>query len=259
MKFYRITALLLKYYYISINRVDRLFDILYWPILDVLLWGFTSAFIKDISEVNILSMALGGVILWLFVWRSGQDIAVFILEDFWSRNLYHLFSSPVRLTEHILSILIWGVIRATVSFIFLSLLAYGLYAFNILTLPILFMASAIAILLLFGWAMGFFITGCIFRYGQRIQVLAWSVVWVIQPFSCVFYPLSALPAWAQPIAKILPTTHVFETLRSILFGYGEGNLLYALVATLVFMAVTSLFLLQSFKHAKRSGMFARHD
>ena len=90
MKLHRINALLLKYYYITINRVDRLFDIIYWPILDLFIWGFTALFIQKLSDVNVMSMLLGAVILWVFVWRASQDIAVFVLEDFWSRNLYHL-------------------------------------------------------------------------------------------------------------------------------------------------------------------------
>ncbi len=257
MKLHRIKALLVKYFYISINRVDRLFDVVYWPILDVLLWGFASAFIEQVSDFNLLSMALGGVILWIFVWRSSQDIAVFVLEDFWSRNLYHLFSSPVKLSEHIVSIIIWGLVRAIVSFIFLSLISILLYQFNILTISPLFIAAAVALLLLFGWTMGIFITSFILRFGQRIQVLAWSVVWIIQPFSCIFYPLSALPPWAAAIAKVLPTTHVFEGLRSILFGTGQGNLLYAFGITIVLLVGVSFLLAQSFKAAKRKGMLAR--
>ena len=84
MKFYRINALLLKYYYITINRIDRIFDIFYWPVVDLFIWGFAAFYIQQLSDVNILSMLLGGIILWIFVWRSSQDIAVFVLEDFWS-------------------------------------------------------------------------------------------------------------------------------------------------------------------------------
>ena len=104
--------------------------------------------------------------------------------------------------------------------------------------------------------MGLFITGLILRFGQRIQVLAWSLTWIIQPFSCVFYPLSALPQWAVPIAKVLPTTQVFETLRSVIFPTmgSQGNLWYALVSVLLFLVGAGWFLGSSFKKAKKNGM-----
>lgn len=259
MKWYRIQALLLKYWYISMNRADRIFDLFYWPMLDVLIWGFASTYIEDLSSVNVLSVFLGAIMLWLFLWRPSQDIAVFVLEDFWSKNLYHLFSSPVTLTENIVSMLILGLIRATVSFLFLALLVLLLYGFNIFLLPLLTAAASLALLVLVGWAVGLFVTGCIYRWGQRIQVLAWSVIWVLQPFSCVFYPLSTLPAWAKPIAIALPTTHVFENLRTALIGQGQGNLLYAAVSTAILLLLSVWFLKRSFAHARRSGLLARAE
>jgi ABC-2 type transport system permease protein len=261
MKLHRIFTLLHKYYYITINRVDRIFDILYWPIIDLIIWGFTSAYIKDISDVNLLSMLLGGIILWVFVWRASQDIAVFVLEDFWSRNLYHLFSSPVRLSEHIISIIILGFMRATATFFVLLVLAFLLYSFNILTIPLYYIAISIFLLSLFGWSMGLFVSSLIFRYGKRIQVLAWSIVWIIQPFSCIFYPLSALPGWAAGIARILPTTRIFENLRQILDNgtidlWGLG---YSLIANIVILTAMAFFMHSSFRKAKITGLIAKSD
>ena len=261
MKFYRITALLLKYWYISINRFDRLFDVFYWPLLDLVIWGFASAYIQDISEYNLLSMFLGGIILWVFLWRASQDIAVYVLEDFWSKNLYHLFSSPVTLTEHVTSIILVGFLRSLVTFAFLTFFAALLYQFNFFTLPFIFIGAAVFLLLLFGWFMGFLVVSLILRYGQRIQVLAWSITWVIQPFSCVFYPLSALPAWAKPIASVLPTPHIFENLRSLLFQgvINWSSLGYSFCVELVLLFLGGWFLKKSFEHARYSGLLAKSD
>ncbi|MDD9953465.1 MAG: ABC transporter permease [Candidatus Woesearchaeota archaeon] len=259
MKLHRINALLLKYYYISINRVDRIFDIFYWPIIDLFVWGFTSAFIENISEYNVLSMLLGGIMLWMFVWRGSQDIAVYVLEDFWSRSLYHVFSSPLTIHEHMSSIMLLALLRGIASFVFLALAAFLLYQFNILSISPLFLAISVFILTLLGWIMGLFVTSLVFIFGKRIQVLAWSVVWIVQPFSCVFYPLSAVPAWAQPIAKALPTTHVFENLRALLNGSAVqyGQLLYAFGVELVLLFVVMYLLKWSFLRAKKTGLLAR--
>src|SRR3989338_1834168 len=261
MKFYRINALLLKYYYITINRIDSIFDIFYWPVVYLFIWGFAAFYIQQLSDVNILSMLLGGIILWIFVWRSSQDIAVFVLEDFWSRNLYHLFSSPVKLSEHLASIVLIGFLRSLATFAFMALFGILLYSFNILAISPLLLASSVFLLSLFGWIMGIFITSFIFRYGQRIQVLAWSVVFLMQPFVCVFYPLSALPSWAAKIAVLLPPTHVFEALMAEISGNPVNyvNLGYSLIANVALLVLVVLFLNSSFKKSKMTGLLAKGD
>lgn len=261
MKFYRINALLLKYYYITINRIDRIFDIFYWPVIDLFIWGFAAFYIQQLSDVNILSMLLGGIILWIFVWRSSQDIAVFVLEDFWSRNLYHLFSSPVKLSEHLASIVLIGFLRSLATFAFMALFGILLYSFNILAISPLLLASSVFLLSLFGWIMGIFITSFIFRYGQRIQVLAWSVVFLMQPFVCIFYPLSALPNWAAKIAVLIPPTYVFEALRAEISGNPVNyvTLGYSFIANVMLFILVVLFLESSFKKSKKTGLLAKGD
>lgn len=261
MKLHRIGALLLKFYYITINRVDRLFDIFYWPIIDIFVWGFASYYIKQVSEVNMLSVFLGGIVLWMFVWRSAQDIAVFTLEDFWSRNLYHMFSSPVKIGENIVAIIIIGFIRSIATFFVMAGLAFLFYAFNVFSINPLFLGAAIATLSLFGFVIGMFITSVIFLLGQRIQILAWSVVWAIQPFSCVFYPLSSLPPWAAAIANVMPTTHIFENLRALFFGkpIDMNGMIYAIVASLVLLVLASFLVNAAFQKARKSGILAKGD
>lgn len=261
MKFSRINAMLLSYYYASINSVDRIFDVIYWPIIDLVVWGFASFFIKNISNVNVMSMLLGGVILWVFVWRASQDIAVYVLEGFYSKNQYYLFSSPVTNAENIISIVILSFIRCLMTFVIMFILALVLYSFNVFTIPLFFLAIAIFLLSLFGWAMGLLVTSMIYFFGKRIQVLAWSTTWIIQPFSCVFYPLSALPGWAASIAVILPTTAVFENLRSYL-STGTINywsLGYAFVANIAFLIISAIILHLSFEHARKTGLIAKSD
>lgn len=261
MRLYRINALLLKYWYITINRIDRLFDIFYWPIIDLFIWGFAAYYIEDISQVNLLSMLIGGIILWIFVWRSSQDIAVYVLEDFWSKNLYHLFSSPVTLAEHTISLLILGFLRSIATFGVMVTFAYILYGFNILILPPLLLGAAVLLLSLFGWITGLLITALIFRYGQRIQVLAWSVVFIIQPFACIFYPLSSLPWWAQWIAVLLPPTHVFEALRQSLASQviNYTSLFGSFALNVILFIPVAFFLASSFNKSKETGLLAKGD
>src|SRR3989344_8961917 len=148
MKLHRIQALLMKYWYISLNSLDRVFDIFYWPMIDLFLWGFASYYIKSLADVNVFSMLIGGVVIWIFLWRSAQDVTVFVLEDFWSRNLYNLFSSPLRVTEMILALVIFSTARAAVAFLFLIALAYLLYSFSIVSIGYVSFALFVVLLML---------------------------------------------------------------------------------------------------------------
>ncbi|MFH1591493.1 MAG: ABC transporter permease [archaeon] len=260
MKMHRVNALMLKYWYISKNRLDRLFDVFYWPMLDILLWGFATYYIKDLADVNLLSMFMGGVILWVFVWRASQDITVFVLEDFWSRNLFNLFTSPVRTSELVASTVIFALGRSIITFFFLWLMAFLLYQFSILTIGI-YLVVFIPLLLLFGWALGLLISALIFRFGQRIQVFAWSAVWLLQPFSCIFYPLSALPGWARGFASVLPSTRIFESMRAILAGnpVDIGSIWYAFSVTIVLLIAATFLMHKAVEGAKKRGMLTHNE
>lgn len=261
MKFYRINALLLKYLYITKNRWDRIFDIFYWPLIDIFVWGFAIIYIQQLSNFNLLSAIMGAIIIWMFVWRTSQDIAVFTLEDFWTKNLFNLFSSPITTGEFISSVLIFSFGRAIATFIFMSLVAFLVYSLNLFSIGIFYIMIFVLALLIMGWAIGIFVSTIIFRYGERIQVLAWSVVWGIQPFSCVFYPLSSLPLWAQKIAFFNPITHVFENLRAVVFNnpINWNSVLYSFAGGIILLIIALFVLGLSIERARKTGLLVRGE
>lgn len=255
-------GLVYKFACICYRSLDRVFDIVYWPVISLLLWGFTSIFVSTTSSFSgIIEFFLGGAVLWSVFWRAQTDVGTFILEDFWSRNVYNLFASPVTPLELFCAIGLVGFVRCLLSFFFLGVLSWFLYTFNILQIGGLAIAVFTAVLLLFGWVIGIVISALIFRYGLRIQVLAWSVGFIIQPFSCVFYPLESMPPWVQVIAVTLPTTHVFEGLRHAI-ATGElavGPLLTAFGLTLVLLVAALFFFQYALLQAKRLGLLTRFE
>ena len=156
---------------------------------------------------------------------------------------------------------ILGIIRSIFSFILLSALAYFFYKFNIFSLNPFHFALFVAILTLFAWGLGLLVSSLVFRWGSRIQVLAWSTIWILQPFSCVFYPLSALPPWAMKVASVLPTTYVFEGLRASLAGEPlvYSQLLYAVIIVIIFLIAVSFLLIRSINQGKKKGSFAKPE
>jgi len=257
-----VRGLVYKFACICFHSLDLIFDIVYWPVISLLLWGFTSTFVSTTSSSSqVIEFFLGGAVLWSLFWRAQSDVGTFILEDFWSRNIYNLFASPVTSLELFCAIGLIGLLRCLLSLVFLSLLAWFLYTFNILLLGGIAIAVFTTELLLFGWVVGIVIAALIFRYGLRIQVLAWSVGFIMQPFSCVFYPLASMPRWVQVIAVILPTTHVFEGLRHAI-ATGElavRPLLTALGLTFVLLVAALLFFQYALRQAKKHGLLTRFE
>ena len=260
MKLHRINALLLKYFYISKNRYDRILDIFYWPLIDLLVWGFLTTYLKDIVTNFLVGSLIGGALLWHFFVRANNDIGIFVLEDFWSRNLYNLFSSPMKSSELMISIIIFALLRGAISFVILSILAVIFYSFNIFTFGIALVPFAV-LLIMFGWSIGLFVSGLIYIYGQRIQVVAWSFGWLIQPFSAVFYPLASLPPWIQSIAVWLPTTHVFEGMRQVLKtgAVSLNSLGSAFVLDILFLFLAIGFFQFALSYAKKTGQLTRSE
>lgn len=257
-----IWGLVYKFFCICYRSLDRIFDIIYWPVISLLLWGFTSTFVSSTSsQSGVMEFFLGGAVLWSLFWRAQTDVGTFILEDFWSRNIYNMFASPVTPLELFSAIALIGFLRCALSFVFLALLAWLLYTFNIFHIGGLALSAFTTVLLLFGWVIGIVISALIFRYGLRIQVLAWSVGFLIQPFSCVFYPLESMPRWVQVIAVTLPTTHVFEGLRHAI-ATGElavRPLLIALGLTAVLLIASLLYFHHALRQAKRLGLLTRFE
>ncbi len=257
-----IWGLVYKFTCLCYRSLDRVFDIVYWPVISLLLWGFTSMFIASTSSFSgVMEFFLGGAVLWSLFWRAQTDVGTFILEDFWSRNVYNLFASPVTSVELFVAIGLIGLIRCILSFLFLSFLAWGLYAFNIMDIGGTAIAVFTSVLLLFGWVIGILISALIFRYGLRIQILAWSVGFIIQPFSCVFYPLDSMPGWVQGIAITLPSTHVFEGLRHAI-ATGElawQPLLISLGLTAVLFILSIAYFQYALYQAKKLGLLTRFE
>jgi ABC-2 type transport system permease protein len=215
----RIWGLMYRHLTLYRRSWPRLLELMYWPVLQMLIWGFTTRFLAARAGGNpaiaVGGVLLGGVLLWEVALRGQMGVAVTFLEEIWSRNLGHIFVSPLRPWEMVAAMLGMSLVRVVVSILPTILLAYLLYAFNLFAIGpavVLFMAM----LLLMGWWVAFGVTSLVLRHGMGAEALAWTLMFALTPFSCVFYPVSVLPAWLQPVALVLPSAHVFEGMRALI-------------------------------------------
>jgi ABC-2 type transport system permease protein len=222
----------------------------------MVVWGFTSQFLATNSSwvARAGGVLIFAVLLWEVMFRGQLGVAFSFLEEMWSRNLGHMFVSPLRPYEWVLSLLAMSFIRVLIGTLPAALLAIPLYHYSIFTLGLPLIAF-FTLLLAMGWAVGLAIIALILRQGLGAENLAWVAIFILSPISGVYYPIAVLPIWLQWIAWCFPTAYVFEGMRAVLFQ-GIVRLDYlagALGLDAVYIAIGGLILLWSFRHARHTG------
>ncbi len=252
----RVWAMMLRYLYILRSSWPRTLELLYWPTLQVLIWGFMSQFFAQNSSyvARAFGVLLGAVMLWDLMFRSQLGLSISFLEEMWSRNLGHLFATPLRAYEWVVSLLAMSVIRVMIGIVPAALLAIPLYHYSIFAMGLPLLAF-VAALMAMGWALGLAICGLILRHGMGAESLAWTVIFALSPVSCVYYPVSILPGWLQPVAWSLPQTYVFEGMRTVLFQhvFRTDYFFAAIGLDLVYLAIGITILFLAFRDARHRG------
>lgn len=150
----RILAIIYRHMSMWKRDFDRIADTFWWPVLDLVIWGFVTIFIQKQSGATVAVLFfLGGAILWGVVNRAQLDIGMSFLQEAWDRNLLNIFASPITTVEFITATIILGIIKLSLSLLMVSLLAWLLYAFNILEFG-LYLIPFVANLLIMGWWVG---------------------------------------------------------------------------------------------------------
>ena len=253
----RIWGLVYRHLALYRRSWPRLLELMYWPVLQMLVWGFVTAYLAGVQQ-NTASVAagvlLGGVLLWEVALRSQMGFAITFLEEIWSRNLGHIFVSPLRPGELVAGLVAMATLRMLVGVLPAVGLAWLLYGFGLFALGpvvVLFFAA----LMMMGWAVALGVTAVILRHGAGAEPLAWSVLFGLTPFACVFYPLSTLPAALQWVAQAIPAAHVFEGMRAALLQ-GRVDLWHlgaAFLLDAVWLGLLGRVFLAQFEAARRSG------
>ncbi len=253
----RIQAVIVRHIYAYKRNFDRLTDSFYWPLMDIFIWGLTSQWIQNSQTgvSHVVMSLLTGLIFWQIIWRGNYEISVNLLEEFWNQNLVNMFSTPLKLSEWIVSVIILSVIKMFITISVCVVAVYFLYATNIFTLG-WYLIPFVASLLMSGWIMGFLGSSVIIYYGQKVQTVAWTMGFLFAPFSAVYYPLNQLPEWVQKISLWLPTTYIFEGMRAVI-QTGTLDLSYlvkSFVLNIIYL-IGSLFLFSfMFEKSRNKGL-----
>jgi ABC-2 type transport system permease protein len=257
----RVGVMVLRYVFIYRRSPIRLIEVLFWPTMSLLVWGFITTFIQRSAEGDLtrfITFLIGAMICWDILFRAQQGVALSFLEDIWARNLLNIFCAPVRLSEYVLATFLFGLLRVGVTLMFLTSLAWMLYHFNFFALGFALIPFA-ANLLMLGLTIGIIAIALVLRYGHGAEPFAWALPFLLQPFSAVFYPVSVLPKAMQQVAWAIPCTYVFEGMRTVIRSgtIPWDNLAWAIGLNIIYLAAAMWLLIHIVNIARDRGLLGK--
>lgn len=252
----RLLGFSLRHLYPLRRDLDLLSDMIYWPMVDTLLWGVTSQWIIQTSGItNLVAIMLSSLILWNIIWRSQAEVSRNLIDEIWNNNLVNLFSTPFSVHEWVVGVLLLSFIKTAFTMTMLIPATFLLYAVNIFTLgwwlPVFVLCAIMT-----GWWIGFISAGIVLRFGPKVQTVVWTLPGVMIPFSAIYFPLAQLPAWVQPISRAIPSTYIFESMRALHSG-GNVDLNYIALSiglNVLYLSLALIFFAKSFVQSRKLGL-----
>ena len=248
--------MVLRNVYLLRRSWPRILELMYWPTVQMILWGFITLFFVNHSSwvAQAAGILISAVLLWDVLFRGQLGVSVIFMEEMWSRNLGQLFVSPLRPIELIGALFTMSLIRTIIGVGGASLIAIGLFRYSIYDLGLPLIAFFVNLIVM-GWSIGLIVSGTILRYGLGAESLAWIAIFALQPISGVYYPIDVLPPWLQYVAVMLPSSHVFEGMRAVLIDHTfRTDLLFnALVLNVFYLGGGIVAFLLFFRAARIGG------
>ena len=256
MNLNKMYGLFLRHFYLIKSSLPRILDLIYWPTIQIILWGFISKFFTIYSDYysNTLGVILTCAILYDILFRSSISFNMLFLEEIWSRNFTNLFIAPLKLKEIITSLIFTALIRTLIGLVPAIILTSPLFGVSILKLgfPLLILFLSLYI---FGITLGLFVSSGLMRFGPSFENIAWSSLFLLAPLGCIYYPIEILPNFFQIIAKGLPLVYIFDETRNILLNGSVNyeNIKQAYLLNLIYLFGGIALFYLSFLRARIKG------
>jgi ABC-2 type transport system permease protein len=258
----RVRTVVRRHGYVLFRSPHRWFDIAFWPVFDVLLFGSLGAFVaqQDDTSRAATPYLLAGIMLFHVLFQSQIAVATGFMEETWTRNILNVMTTPLREIEYVLGLALMGLMKLAGAMVTVSLAAFVFYRFGLGEVG-WGLVPVIGVLLLCGWCTAMLVIGLLLRYGQSAEILAWATTFVLLALSGVFNPVESLPGAIQPIAKILPTTYAFRAARDLLDGgpIPWDDLLLATVGAFVLAALSMLYVTRMLRTFRHRGYVTRYS
>ncbi len=262
MKLKPIAAIVLRQLYLLRGSPVRVFPMIAWGAIDIVLWGFITRYLNRVGDgsVNFVPTLLGAVLLWDFSTRIMQGVTTAFLEDVWSRNFLNLFASPLSIAEYVCGLVLTSLLTSALGLVVMLALATRVFDLQFFALgaPL---GAFLAVLFVFGITLGIIGSAIVLRLGPASEWLLWPLPAVLSPFAAVFYPLSTLPHWMQWVAHALPPAYVFEGMRGVLLTHRVAwtELLHGIGLAGAELLLAAYGYGRVYRYAVRTGLLARYS
>src|SRR5690242_21386783 len=141
----RVAAMVRRYWYLLRSSWPRILDLIYWPAVQMLMWGFLQVYVSQ--NAGFFAQAggvfIGAVLLWDILFRGQLGFSISFLEEMYARNLANIMISPLRPVEFIAALMIMSLVRLAIGMVPATLLAIYFFGFNLwalgLALAVFFM------------------------------------------------------------------------------------------------------------------------
>jgi ABC-2 type transport system permease protein len=258
----RIGAIVLRQYYLARGSVARVLPLFGWIAVDVVLWGFITRYLNQVSAAgfDFVPTLLGAVLLWDFFSRVMYGVTTAFLEDVWSRSFLNIFATPLAISEYVAGLVLSSIVTSTIGLVFMIALASAIFGLSFAPYGLL-LGPALLVLFMFGIALGVVASALVLRFGPAAEWFVWPMPALVSPFVGVFYPVSTLPRWMQAVSHALPPSYVFEALRAMILGRQISlvGLLASVALAVAYVALACWGFTSVYRRAVRTGLIARYS
>lgn len=258
----RVRAVVRRHFLILWRSPHRWFDIVFWPLFDIILWGSLGAFVAQENDASQAATPylLVGIMLFHVLFQSQIAVTTGFMEETWTRNLLNVMTTPIREIEYVAGLAVYGLAKLVMAMGSVTLVALVFYGFGLGEVGWA-LVPVVLILLLVAWASSMMVIGLLLRFGQSAEILAWATTFVVLALSGVFNPIEAIPGALQPIGRILPTTHAFRAARDALAGVPveASDLVAGAIGGIVLAALGMWFVVRMLASFRRNGYVTRYS
>ena len=260
MSWLRIKTVIRRHVYVLWRAPHRWFDIAFWPVMDVILFGSLGTYVATAGgDANTgAPYLLAGIMMFHVLFQSQIAVATGFMEETWSRNLLNVVTTPVTEVEYVIGTATFGLAKVVLAMTSLSVTAFVFFRFDFGEVGWALLPIAL-ILTLIGWGVGLANIGIVLRFGQGAEILIWGSNFILMAFSGVFNPVEALPDALQPISSVLPSTYAFSTLREILDGGSveSAAMVKGILGGFLFLVAGAAFSVLMLRSFRKRGMVTR--
>ena len=203
-----------------------------------------------------------GTVVWAYLRAVFANVGEMVAWERWEGTIEYTMMAPISRLAHMLGVslfsIIYGLVRSALLLGVLALFfSVDLSNANLVGAAVILLVGSISFL-------GFGIMAAVLPllFPERGEEMTFVISSILLLVSGVYYPISVLPDWMEPLATVSPATYVLEGMRAALL---EGTPTLALgpsiLPILILGALTLPIGIAIFswgeRYAKRTGRLKR--